>query len=226
MQGWHFSSGGGLAFALVWTMFREGTRHREIDSLSSTKPPFLPNVCESCVVLFAVKTFVFFMTLTPDHCALQEKRGHVFESETDTEVIAKLTKHIYDKHDKMSFREVVENVVQQLVPASFLPRPLSPPIHAGCCFTQRNVMETTVVSSRVRTQRAAAAEANSAKCSIFRAAYAPCVCLGGGEFVPRSSILCQSWTLFWFSNFMEHLETFPNVLLSQTVRQLCLRSKF
>ena len=40
----------------------------------------------------------------------------MFESETDTEVIAKLTKHIYDKQtSKLTFREVVENVVQQLV---------------------------------------------------------------------------------------------------------------
>ena len=43
----------------------------------------------------------------------------MFESETDTEVIAKLTKHIYSTHkNKLTFREVVENVCQQLV--SFL----------------------------------------------------------------------------------------------------------
>lgn len=41
-------------------------------------------------------------------------KGHVFESETDTEVIAKLIKHIYDQHKNMSFRELVENVIQQL----------------------------------------------------------------------------------------------------------------
>ncbi len=46
---------------------------------------------------------------------VQEKKGHVFESETDTEVIAKLAKHIHDKHAQQSFREVVENVIQQLV---------------------------------------------------------------------------------------------------------------
>lgn len=41
----------------------------------------------------------------------------VFESETDTEVIVKLVKHISDKHkdSAISFRELVELAVQQLV---------------------------------------------------------------------------------------------------------------
>ena len=40
----------------------------------------------------------------------------MFESETDTEVIAKLAKHVYDTyaHDG-SFREIVEMVIHQLV---------------------------------------------------------------------------------------------------------------
>ena len=42
------------------------------------------------------------------------KKGFTFESETDTEVIAKLIKHIYDQHKNMSFRELVENAIQQL----------------------------------------------------------------------------------------------------------------
>lgn len=47
--------------------------------------------------------------------SLLEKRGFVFESETDTEVIAKLTKHVYDTyHHDGSFRRIVEIVVQQL----------------------------------------------------------------------------------------------------------------
>ena len=49
---------------------------------------------------------------------IQIKKGHVFESETDTETIAKLIKHVYDQHkeDKdPSFREIVETVIQQLV---------------------------------------------------------------------------------------------------------------
>jgi len=46
------------------------------------------------------------------------KKGYTFESETDTETIAKLIKHLYkthlDKGDKIAFRELVEMVIQQL----------------------------------------------------------------------------------------------------------------
>ncbi|KAJ3634835.1 hypothetical protein MTP99_007778 [Tenebrio molitor] len=41
-------------------------------------------------------------------------KGYKFESETDTEVIAKLIHHFYEQHPNYSFRELVENVVQQL----------------------------------------------------------------------------------------------------------------
>ncbi|XP_036229642.1 glutamine--fructose-6-phosphate aminotransferase [isomerizing] 1 isoform X4 [Bactrocera oleae] len=43
-----------------------------------------------------------------------EKRGYVFESDTDTEVIAKLVHHLWKKHQGYSFRELVEQVIQQL----------------------------------------------------------------------------------------------------------------
>ncbi|XP_053963851.1 glutamine--fructose-6-phosphate aminotransferase [isomerizing] 2 isoform X2 [Anastrepha obliqua] len=43
-----------------------------------------------------------------------EKRGYVFESDTDTEVIAKLVYHLWKKHPGYSFRELVEQVIQQL----------------------------------------------------------------------------------------------------------------
>ncbi|CAH1981783.1 unnamed protein product [Acanthoscelides obtectus] len=43
-----------------------------------------------------------------------EKKGFCFESETDTEVIAKLISHFYQQHPNFSFRELVESVVQQL----------------------------------------------------------------------------------------------------------------
>ncbi|XP_072021588.1 glutamine--fructose-6-phosphate aminotransferase [isomerizing] 2-like isoform X1 [Amphiura filiformis] len=45
-----------------------------------------------------------------------ESKGHEFESDTDTEVIAKLILYLYNTRDdaKMSFRELVENVIQQL----------------------------------------------------------------------------------------------------------------
>lgn len=42
------------------------------------------------------------------------KKGFSFESETDTEVIAKLVHHIYTQHPNYSFRECVEQVIQQL----------------------------------------------------------------------------------------------------------------
>lgn len=43
-----------------------------------------------------------------------EKRGYRFESETDTEIIAKLVHHLYLQHPNYSFRELVEQVVQQM----------------------------------------------------------------------------------------------------------------
>jgi len=48
---------------------------------------------------------------------LQTKNGFQFESETDTEVIPKLLKMINDtrKDDDLTFRELVERAVQQLV---------------------------------------------------------------------------------------------------------------
>jgi len=42
------------------------------------------------------------------------QKGHVFESETDTEIIAKLIGHLHTLHPKLSFRELVEQVIQQL----------------------------------------------------------------------------------------------------------------
>ncbi|CAK5013810.1 unnamed protein product [Meloidogyne enterolobii] len=43
-----------------------------------------------------------------------EQKGHKFESETDTEVIAKLVQHIYERHTDFSFRQIVEMAIQQL----------------------------------------------------------------------------------------------------------------
>ncbi|XP_071535444.1 glutamine--fructose-6-phosphate aminotransferase [isomerizing] 2-like isoform X6 [Panulirus ornatus] len=42
------------------------------------------------------------------------RKGHKFESDTDTEVIAKLVKHLHTLHPSYSFRELVEQVIQQL----------------------------------------------------------------------------------------------------------------
>ncbi|KAI3416151.1 hypothetical protein GPALN_005700 [Globodera pallida] len=41
-------------------------------------------------------------------------KGYQFESETDTEVIAKLTQHIYERHTRYSLRQLAEIVVQQM----------------------------------------------------------------------------------------------------------------
>ncbi|XP_046753181.1 glutamine--fructose-6-phosphate aminotransferase [isomerizing] 2-like isoform X2 [Diprion similis] len=45
---------------------------------------------------------------------LLQHRGYCFESETDTEVIAKLVHHLWTQHPNYSFRELVEQVIQQL----------------------------------------------------------------------------------------------------------------
>ncbi|XP_017144397.2 glutamine--fructose-6-phosphate aminotransferase [isomerizing] 1 [Drosophila miranda] len=45
---------------------------------------------------------------------LLEKRGYVFESETDTEVIAKLVHHLWQTHPGYTFGELVEQAIQQL----------------------------------------------------------------------------------------------------------------
>ncbi|XP_026472557.1 glutamine--fructose-6-phosphate aminotransferase [isomerizing] 2 isoform X3 [Ctenocephalides felis] len=43
-----------------------------------------------------------------------EEKGYCFESDTDTEVIAKLVDHIFKEHPTYSFRELVEQVIMQL----------------------------------------------------------------------------------------------------------------
>jgi len=43
-----------------------------------------------------------------------QSKGHKFESDTDTEVIAKLIKHLHGEHPGHSFRELVEAVIAQL----------------------------------------------------------------------------------------------------------------
>ena len=45
-----------------------------------------------------------------------QKKGHIFESETDTEVIAKLVLHLFNlpEHKDITFRQLVELVCQQL----------------------------------------------------------------------------------------------------------------
>uniref|UniRef100_U5EXS6 glutamine--fructose-6-phosphate transaminase (isomerizing) n=1 Tax=Corethrella appendiculata TaxID=1370023 RepID=U5EXS6_9DIPT len=45
---------------------------------------------------------------------LSSKYGYQFESETDTEVIAKLIHHLYQQHPGYTFRELVEQCIQQI----------------------------------------------------------------------------------------------------------------
>lgn len=47
--------------------------------------------------------------------AFLERKGYVFESETDTEAIVKLVHHIYTQHPTLVFRELVEQTILQLV---------------------------------------------------------------------------------------------------------------
>lgn len=43
-----------------------------------------------------------------------EKKGHVFESQTDTEIIVKLVYHLYQQHPDYTFQELIEQAIQQL----------------------------------------------------------------------------------------------------------------
>jgi glucosamine--fructose-6-phosphate aminotransferase (isomerizing) len=43
-----------------------------------------------------------------------QKKGYSFESETDTEVIAKLIHHIHERYPNFGFRQLVETTIQQL----------------------------------------------------------------------------------------------------------------
>lgn len=47
----------------------------------------------------------------------QESKGYEFESETDTETIAKLIKYVFDNRETedITFSTLVERVIQQLV---------------------------------------------------------------------------------------------------------------
>lgn len=42
------------------------------------------------------------------------RKGFEFESETDTEIIAKLIQHLSDRYPSFSFRQLVETTIQQL----------------------------------------------------------------------------------------------------------------
>ncbi len=54
-----------------------------------------------------------------------QNKGFTFESDTDTEVIAKMIKHLHDSNPKASFRELVEKTIMQLEGAF------------ACCFKSK-----------------------------------------------------------------------------------------
>jgi glucosamine--fructose-6-phosphate aminotransferase (isomerizing) len=69
----------------------------------------------SCQILTTFVNITGIITNYKDIKKFLENKGNKFESETDTEIIAKLIKHIYSQHPTYSFRELVEQVIQQLV---------------------------------------------------------------------------------------------------------------
>ncbi|GAB0092508.1 glutamine--fructose-6-phosphate aminotransferase [Sergentomyia squamirostris] len=54
------------------------------------------------------------MTNYKDVKTFLEKRHYTFESDTDTEIIAKLVHHLYTQHPGYSFRQLVEQAIQQM----------------------------------------------------------------------------------------------------------------
>lgn len=63
-------------------------------------------------------------------------KGYQFESQTDTEVIAKLIDHLYNQHKNSNFQELVEQVIQQLEGAFAL------------CFKSRHFPHECVATRR------------------------------------------------------------------------------
>lgn len=82
--------------------------------------------------------FLFFPQIT---------KGYEFESETDTEVIPKLIKYVYDnrENDSVTFSMLVEKVIQQLVSCSHSKTQINftPPFTGGyiCFDSPAEVME-------------------------------------------------------------------------------------
>eukprot|EP00121_Abeoforma_whisleri_P012989 Awhi_evm1s11990 len=83
--------------------------HGEPSERNCHPQPSNPNV-EFCVVHNGI------ITNYRELKSFLEAKGHIFVSDTDTEVVSKLLQHIYDLDTKrqMSFREIAENVVSQL----------------------------------------------------------------------------------------------------------------
>lgn len=70
------------------------------------------------------------------------KKGFEFESDTDTEIIAKLIKHIHEELPQLSFRELVEQCTQQLEGAFALA--FKSRLFPGECVASRYVVLSNV----------------------------------------------------------------------------------
>lgn len=72
--------------------------------------------------MHTVQTIIGFrvVTLVQTSRLFQINKGYEFESETDTEVIPKLIKYLYDNResDRVTFSTLVERVIKQLVSGS------------------------------------------------------------------------------------------------------------
>lgn len=67
-----------------------------------------------------------YLALCESNQIFQESKGYEFESETDTETIAKLIKYVFDNREieDITFSTLVERVIQQLVSyKSYLSKP-------------------------------------------------------------------------------------------------------
>ena len=67
-------------------------------------------ICSLLIYMFATEVYV------------QQSHNYEFESDTDTEVIAKLVKYLWDNResDDIRFSTLVERVMQQMVRCSFV----------------------------------------------------------------------------------------------------------
>jgi hypothetical protein len=72
-------------------------------------------VTNSCTYMILLSVCSGIVTNYKDVKMFLLKKGYQFESETDTEVIAKLVHHIFLQNPNCSFRELIEQVIQQLV---------------------------------------------------------------------------------------------------------------
>lgn len=68
-------------------------------------------------------TWEVFLVINLNRVPSQITKGYEFESETDTEVIPKLIKYVYDNREgeSVTFSTLVEQVIQQLVSRCTIP---------------------------------------------------------------------------------------------------------